>query len=115
MKFQLAGGAARRLKTPLYFCACGEIGPHIPPDQGQAGRNYETFFQFADDGGIVVGAQKTNRERQPLPVRNSSHHIEQVIGVTGGRRQRFLVSNLKIFVESLKINSITERCDAIGG
>ena len=48
-----------RLKTPLYFCVCGEIGPHIPPDQGQAGRNYETFFQFADDGGIVVGAQKT--------------------------------------------------------
>ena len=62
MKFQLADGAAQRLKTPLYFCACGEIGPHIPPDQGQAGRNYETFFQFADDGGIVVGAQKTNRE-----------------------------------------------------
>ena len=62
MKFQLADGAAERLKTPLYFCACGEIGPHIPPDQGQAGRNYETFFQFADDGGIVLGVQNTNRE-----------------------------------------------------
>jgi len=62
MKFQLADGAAQRLKTPLYFCACGEIGPHIPPDQSKAARNDETFFQFADDGGIVVGAQKTNRE-----------------------------------------------------
>jgi hypothetical protein len=35
-----------------------------------------------------------------LPVRNSSQHIEQeneqVISVTGSRRQRFLVSNLKI-------------------
>jgi hypothetical protein len=35
-----------------------------------------------------------------LSVRNSSHQIEQkneqVIGVTGGRRQRFFVSNFKI-------------------
>jgi len=44
MKFQLADGAAQRLKTPLYFCACGEIGPHIPPDQSKAARNDETFF-----------------------------------------------------------------------
>jgi len=44
MKFQLADGAAERLKTPLYFCICGEIGPHIPPDQGQAGRTTRRFF-----------------------------------------------------------------------
>jgi hypothetical protein len=44
MKFQLADGAAERLKTPLYFCICGEIGRHIPPDQGPGRRNYETFF-----------------------------------------------------------------------
>jgi hypothetical protein len=69
MKFQLADGAAQCLKTPLYFCAFGEIGPHIPPDQGQASGNDETFSQFADDGGIVVGAQKTNRERQPTSLR----------------------------------------------
>jgi len=35
-----------------------------------------------------------------LPVQNSSHHIEQeneqIIGMAGARRQRFLVSNLKI-------------------
>jgi hypothetical protein len=35
-----------------------------------------------------------------LTTRNSAHQIdrenEQVIGVTGGRRQRFLASNLKI-------------------
>jgi hypothetical protein len=62
MKFQLADGAAQCPKTPLYFCACGEIGPHIPPDQNQPGRNDETFFQFADDGGIVLGVQNTNRE-----------------------------------------------------
>jgi hypothetical protein len=73
MKFQLADGAAQRLKTPLYFCACSEIGPHIPPDQGQAGRNDETFFQFVDDGGIVVGAQKTDREPDPFTARNAAH------------------------------------------
>jgi len=61
MKFQLADGEAQRLKTPLYFCASGKIGPHIPPDQGRAGRNDETFFQFAHDSGISVGAQKTDR------------------------------------------------------
>jgi len=44
MKFQLADGAAERLKTPPYFCVCGEIGPHIPPDQGQAGRITRRFF-----------------------------------------------------------------------
>ena len=69
MKFQLANGAAQCLKTPLYLCTCREIGSHIPPDQDQAGRNYETFFQFADDGSIVVGAQKTNRERKPTSLR----------------------------------------------
>lgn len=62
MKFQLTDGTAQCLKTPLYFCTGGKIGSHIPPDHGQAGRNYETFFQFEDDGRIVVGAQKTNRE-----------------------------------------------------
>jgi hypothetical protein len=44
MTLQLADGATQCLKTPFYFCAFGEIGPHIPPDQGQAGRNDETFF-----------------------------------------------------------------------
>jgi hypothetical protein len=62
MMFQLADGTTQSLKTPVYCCASRKIGPHIPPDQGQVRRNDETFFQFADDGGIVVGAQKTNRE-----------------------------------------------------
>jgi len=44
MKFQFTDGTTQRLKTPPYFCACGEIGPHIPPDQGQAARNDEAFF-----------------------------------------------------------------------
>jgi hypothetical protein len=44
MKFQLAQRATQRLKTLLYFCASGKIGPHIPPDQGRSGRNEETFF-----------------------------------------------------------------------
>jgi hypothetical protein len=44
MKFQFADGTTQRLKTPIYFCGAGKIGPHIPPDQGQAGRNDETFF-----------------------------------------------------------------------
>jgi hypothetical protein len=55
MKFQFADGATQGLKTLFYFFAAGEIGPHIPPDQGQAGRDDETFFQFAHDRGIVVG------------------------------------------------------------
>jgi hypothetical protein len=44
MTFQLADGATQSLKTPFYCCASRKIGPHIPPDQGQAGRNDETFF-----------------------------------------------------------------------
>jgi hypothetical protein len=44
MKFQLADGTTQRLKTLVLFCASGKIAPHIPPDQGQAGRNDETFF-----------------------------------------------------------------------
>jgi hypothetical protein len=69
MKFQFTDGTTQRLKASLYFCAVGEIGPRIPPDQGRPGRNDETFFQFAGDGGIVVGAQKTNREWQPTSLR----------------------------------------------
>ena len=61
MKFQFTDGTTQRLKTPVYFCGSGKIGPHIPPDQGQTGRNDETFFQFAHDSGISVGAQKTDR------------------------------------------------------
>jgi len=44
MKFQFTDGTTQRLKTLVYFWASGKIGPHIPPDQGQAGRNDETFF-----------------------------------------------------------------------
>jgi hypothetical protein len=44
MNLQPAERAAQRLETAVYFCAAGKIGPHIPPDQGQAGRDDETFF-----------------------------------------------------------------------
>jgi hypothetical protein len=44
MKFQFVDGATQGLKAPVYFCASGKIGPHIPPDQGQPGRNDETLF-----------------------------------------------------------------------
>ena len=96
MRFQFADGMTQRLKTPVYFYASSKIGPYIPPDRPQAGRNDETFFQFAHDSGISVGAQKTDREPYPLTARNAAHQTEQVIGVARGRRLRFLVSNLKI-------------------
>jgi len=44
MKFQFGNGTTQRLKTPVYFCASGKIGPHIPPDQSQASWNDETFL-----------------------------------------------------------------------
>jgi hypothetical protein len=48
MKFQFTDGTTQRLKTPVYFCPSGKIGPHFPPDQGRAGRNDETFFLVRD-------------------------------------------------------------------
>src|SRR5207253_1704483 len=30
MKFQFTDGTTQRLKTPVYFCGSGKIGPHIP-------------------------------------------------------------------------------------
>jgi hypothetical protein len=47
MMFQLADGTTQRLKTPFYCYASRKIGPHIPPDQGQARRNDEPFFPLA--------------------------------------------------------------------
>jgi hypothetical protein len=44
MKFQLADGAAQCPKTPLYFCACGEIGPHIPQTRASPVGTTRRFF-----------------------------------------------------------------------
>jgi hypothetical protein len=29
MKFQFTDGTTQRLKTPIYFCPSGKIGPHL--------------------------------------------------------------------------------------
>ena len=44
MKFQFADGTTQRLKPPVYFCAAGKIGPHIPPERRQTARYDQTFF-----------------------------------------------------------------------
>src|SRR5207248_3914239 len=49
---------------------------------------------------VAISAQKTDREGQPLPRWDSSHHVEQknkqVIGMPFASRQRFLMSDLEI-------------------
>jgi hypothetical protein len=88
------------LKAAGYLPGLGKVRAHVPPDRRQTAWNDEPAFQFTHNIDIVVRAQKTKREGEPLPARNTIDHIEQkheqVIGVTSACGQGFFVPELEV-------------------